>query len=106
MGKIPRLFKPWMSAKGGSASGGNAKLKSRGAVRYFLEWRNIEQADSAEVTCRRITPTSMAKLSFHLSASYLEKANEKRILPYLMSRGKPVATGSIKIFNFLLLREN
>ena len=36
---------------------------------------------------RRITPMSMAKFSFHLSTSYLEKAKEKRILPYLTKRG-------------------
>src|SRR3989338_5069864 len=56
--RIPRLFKPWMNA-----------AKSRGAT-----------ADSAEVTCRRITPTSVAKLS-------------ERISPYLTSRGKPGTTG-------------
>src|SRR3989338_1291800 len=79
--RIPRLFKPWMNA-----------VKSRGAVRYFLEWRNIEQVDSA--TRQRITPMSMAKLSFHLSTLCLEKANEKRISPYHTNRGKPATTGS------------
>ena len=44
-------------------------FKSRGA-----------SADSAEERCRRITPTSMAKLS-------------KRISPYLTSRGKLKAAG-------------
>ena len=69
--RIPRLFKPWMNA-----------VKSRGA-----------SVDSAPTACRRITPTSVTKLSFHLSTSYLEKANEKRISPYLTSRGNPGTTG-------------
>jgi hypothetical protein len=56
--RIPRLFKPWMNA-----------VKSRGA-----------SVDSAPTACRRITPTSVAKLS-------------ERILPYLTSRGKPGTTG-------------
>ena len=58
--RIPRLFKPWMNA-----------VKSRGA-----------SVDSAPTTCRRITPTSMAKLS-------------KRILPYFTSRGNPGTTGCL-----------
>ena len=41
---------------------------------------------SALVNRWRITPTSMAKLPFHLFTSYLEKANEKRILPYFIPR--------------------
>src|SRR3989338_6074823 len=84
--RIPRLFKPWINA-----------VKSRGAVRYFLEWRNIEQADSARVACRRITPTSVAKLSFHLSTSYLEKANEKRISPYLIPRNFLEISGTLPL---------
>src|SRR3989338_8135555 len=74
-----------MSAKGGSASCGNAK--------EFLLRRDVHRRAKPLAIRRRITPTSMVKLSFYLSTLYLEKANEKRISPYLTSRGKPGTTG-------------
>ena len=51
--RIPRIFALY-----------SFTAKIRGAVRYFLELRNIEQVDSA--TRQRMTPTSMAKLSWIL----------------------------------------
>ncbi len=89
--RIPRLFK----SRGMLCIPGIKSLKS---LRDFKgPWMNAAKsrgatADSAEVTCRRITPTSMAKLL-------------ERISPYLTSRGKPGTTGfspwgSIFIFVF------
>src|SRR3989338_6215966 len=63
--RIPRIFALY-----------SFTAKIRGAVRYFLEWRNIEQVDSA--TRQRMTPTSMAKISRIL---LIKKS--RKILPYL-----------------------
>src|SRR3990167_2168496 len=80
-------------------------VKSRGAVRYFLEWRNIEQVDSAPTACRRITPASMAKLSSPEIAKRFRGFNPgdssnlsgKRILPYLIPRNFLEISGTLPL---------
>ena len=75
--RIPRIFALYLFT-----------AKIRGAVRYFLKRRNIEQSDSA--ARQRMTPMSMAKLSWVL---LIKKS--RKILPYLASRGNPGTTGSM-----------
>mgnify|MGYP001568257010 CR=1 FL=1 len=79
--RIPRIFVSYLCI-----------AKIRGAVRYFLKRRNIEQSDSA--ARQRMTPMSMAKFSFprdskNLRDSIPEIAKRFQgtiILPYLVPR--------------------
>src|SRR3989338_4898264 len=77
---------PWMSALLRRARSRQKILIFGGNAKEFLLRRDVRRRAKPLVNRRRITPTSVTKLSFHLATSYSEKANEKRISSHLIPR--------------------